>query len=657
MNEIASQTRNQPRANTLPASSILQRKCECGSHTVAGGECVECSKREHGLQRKTNEGFSSGRGNTLSGISLQRKLTIGASDDPLEQEADRVADQVMAKPTHSALSDTPLRIQRYSGQTTGDMNTAPASVDRVLASSGRPLEPALRQDMEQRFGHDFSQVRVHSDDAAEQSARHMNARAYTVGHNIVFGAGQYAPGTAEGKRLVTHELTHVVQQGRSMGERIQCAPGEAATFSAKTLEPLENVAQRIARLAAGDTGSAMSKFNLKGGPDKVISVVRNMRTGQIYVGLNTGPPANVTEVIRKATAAQKARIAAKEVNVVQTSAIAIEGGHAEVNALNKAIAQEESALRRAMTEAELGATFEMHNVWLSGERKLTTAPRCEHCARITRSVAVTESLFKVEGGVSGEINVPQRGKAVKSGGKIVEAEAIHGEISVRKPPVKPPTTVPEQVPETVPKVEVPGVPSVGRLKGLGKSLLKGAVAGLVPGPDDIPDVVLSLADRAAAVEAIRRIQVKFAKEGFAKGVAAGVMWWSEEEVRLNLKNRVTPFRIQGLEDPAGFLGLTYILRLAEAYENYAIDRGYQFGTSHTLEWKKVMRDIGFGFLAERGYHYGEDPGVLFENEFIKDLAYALRPITDPIADEAIEKGEERRRQKWIEDKANSQIYE
>src|SRR2546423_13678847 len=92
------------------------------------------------------------------------------------------------------------------------MDGAPASVDRALASPGRPLEPALRQDMEQRFGYDFSRVRVHSGAAAEQSAQDVNAHAYTVGHNMVFGAGRFAPGTHEGRRLMAHELTHVVQQ-------------------------------------------------------------------------------------------------------------------------------------------------------------------------------------------------------------------------------------------------------------------------------------------------------------------------------------------------------------------------------------------------------------------------------------------------------------
>jgi len=171
---------------------ILQRQCSACGQEIAGGECVECGKTK-------------GR--------LQRKLKIGATNDPLELEADRVADQVMAAPAHSIDGGTPLRIQRFTGQTDrqADM-TAPASVDRVLPSPGRPLEPGLQQDMGQRFGHDFSQVRVHTGVAAERSAREVNANAYTVGHNIVFGAGQYVPASQGGRRLLAHELTHVLQQ-------------------------------------------------------------------------------------------------------------------------------------------------------------------------------------------------------------------------------------------------------------------------------------------------------------------------------------------------------------------------------------------------------------------------------------------------------------
>ena len=165
---------------------------------------------------------TSGRANHL----LQAKLSIGASHDPLEQEADRVADQVLAAPADSTVRSAAPHIQRFTGQATGQTDTASASVDRVLSSSGRPLEPALQQDMEQRFGHDFSRVRVHSDAAAEQSARDVNAHAYTVGHQMVFGAGRFAPATRAGRRLIAHELTHVVQQSGADGIRADQSKGK-----------------------------------------------------------------------------------------------------------------------------------------------------------------------------------------------------------------------------------------------------------------------------------------------------------------------------------------------------------------------------------------------------------------------------------------------
>jgi hypothetical protein len=169
----------------------LQRKCACGSTPGPTGECEACKKKR---------------------LGLQTKLAINHPGDIYEQEADRIADQVMAAPPHSRISGVGRRIQRFSGQSNGHADAAPASVDQALASRGSPLESVLRQDMEQRFGHDFSRVRVHSDAAASQSALDVNAHAYTVGNNIVFGAGRFAPGTRTGQHLLAHELTHVTQQ-------------------------------------------------------------------------------------------------------------------------------------------------------------------------------------------------------------------------------------------------------------------------------------------------------------------------------------------------------------------------------------------------------------------------------------------------------------
>jgi lipoprotein-anchoring transpeptidase ErfK/SrfK len=103
-----------------------------------------------------------------------------------------------------------------------------SSVDQVLSSAGHPLTPETRDFFESRFGTDFSTVRVHTDAGAERSAEEMGARAYSVGQNIVFGSGQFVPETHDGKHLLAHELTHVVQQSAGVPTSLQRAPDEQA---------------------------------------------------------------------------------------------------------------------------------------------------------------------------------------------------------------------------------------------------------------------------------------------------------------------------------------------------------------------------------------------------------------------------------------------
>jgi hypothetical protein len=104
-----------------------------------------------------------------------------------------------------------LTLQRRAADQT-EASTVPPVVHDVLRSPGQPLDAATRAFMEPRFGHDFSEVRVHTDAKAAESARAVNALAYTVGRDVVFGVGQYAPTSGAGRRLMAHELAHVMQQ-------------------------------------------------------------------------------------------------------------------------------------------------------------------------------------------------------------------------------------------------------------------------------------------------------------------------------------------------------------------------------------------------------------------------------------------------------------
>lgn len=154
---------------------------------------------------------------------LQRKLEVGAVDDPLEHEADRMAEHVMRMPSAAAIAPSTgmpglqrksigARASRLSSSPHDSGTTAPPIVQEVLRSPGRPLDKSTRSFMEDRFASDFSDVRIHIDSQAAQSAAAVQARAYTVGNNVVFGAGKFAPNSHEGKHLIAHELTHVLQQ-------------------------------------------------------------------------------------------------------------------------------------------------------------------------------------------------------------------------------------------------------------------------------------------------------------------------------------------------------------------------------------------------------------------------------------------------------------
>lgn len=167
---------------------------------------------------------------------IQAKLAISQPGDPDEEEADRVAEQVMRKEEPVSIGSSPSAIQRKCAACESRGTTCPKCEEEqtiqhkenpgpaahanppahsqiaTLRGGGQPLPPSARAFFEPRFGQDFSGVRVHTDEQAAESALAMNALAYTVGSNVVFGAGQYAPGMARGRELLAHELTHVVQQ-------------------------------------------------------------------------------------------------------------------------------------------------------------------------------------------------------------------------------------------------------------------------------------------------------------------------------------------------------------------------------------------------------------------------------------------------------------
>lgn len=191
-NQMVTATKLPGQALKSPGRQFLQRACACGRQSGAGGECTECRNKRLGLQRQ-------------------------------------------------AVND--------SGPA-----TAPPIVHEVLRSPGQPLDVATRAYMEPRFGQDFSWVRVHNGEKAAASAAAVDALAYTIGQEVVFGAEQYAPGTSAGRRLIAHELTHVVQQGTDWqgGSTLRIGP-PGDTF--------EQAAQRAANNFPAVLGNRMAAQN------------------------------------------------------------------------------------------------------------------------------------------------------------------------------------------------------------------------------------------------------------------------------------------------------------------------------------------------------------------------------------------------------------
>lgn len=280
-------------------------------------------------------GLASGTGSLLE----RQPLMVNTPGDRYEQEADRVADAVIR-------NGDPDR-QRQTA--TGSRKTAPAHGGIAHETSllidgmkqhGQPLKTSTRDFFANRFGHDFSQVRIHADQVAVTSARELGALAYTAGNHIVFGQGQYDPDNLAGLRLMAHELTHVLQQAKSPEKRnliIQrqesatppvplvvpdwrgdLSPMLASTFGSTTLEGFALGSDTIPEQAKQDLRQtarnilyflthqySRSTVEVTGHSDTVDTPERNLKLGlgranavQSFL-LDEGIPANKIEIATK----------------------------------------------------------------------------------------------------------------------------------------------------------------------------------------------------------------------------------------------------------------------------------------------------------------------------------------------------------------------
>ena len=202
---------------------------------------------------------------------IQPKLSISQSGDPFEQEADRIAASVMRMPLPSpkvnpGSAQAPV-VQRACKECDKEIHRKGASETAVEdaelrhpSGKGQPLPESERSFFEPRFGQDFTRVRIHADDESAEAAHSINALAYTMGTDVVFGEGQYRPGTAHGRKLLAHELAHTIQQGHTTTPVVQRTIGDghdltAARFSGNAT--LEAVYDNERLLKKGDKGTAV----------------------------------------------------------------------------------------------------------------------------------------------------------------------------------------------------------------------------------------------------------------------------------------------------------------------------------------------------------------------------------------------------------------
>jgi hypothetical protein len=224
---------------------------------------------------------------------------VSRPGDPREREADRAAHAALSgreRPSVSPLSRSEEQSAPPAAQTASRQTAIPTS------SSGAPLEPSVCREMESRFGHDFSRVRVHDDTAAAAAASAMGANAYTYGRDIVFDAGRYAPATKQGRELIAHELAHVVQQrdGASMIQR-EDKPGAKEKPAAKAKvdvsivlseEPQDmaegrSYAKTVLRVT--DVDDAAAKLKALGAPVGTLYVVSHSNSaGQVQFNSSIG---------------------------------------------------------------------------------------------------------------------------------------------------------------------------------------------------------------------------------------------------------------------------------------------------------------------------------------------------------------------------------
>lgn len=211
MNQQAvTKTHQQTTTVTPVTSGILQRKCACGQQTITGGECAECNKSRLPLQRRATSQAGSSPPPTLSAApSSQNQIPRSAIHTSAGSHLGSDFSQVRVS-NNEQQENRPCvtRGEQAKGGGQGSSHNQPRTLDEIgqqLSAASQPIDSRTRSFMEDRFGADFSGVRVHTNQEAQLAADVLRAEAFTIGTHIFFARGRFNPETTEGKFLLAHE--------------------------------------------------------------------------------------------------------------------------------------------------------------------------------------------------------------------------------------------------------------------------------------------------------------------------------------------------------------------------------------------------------------------------------------------------------------------
>jgi hypothetical protein len=235
---------------TAKGHRAVDRRGKSAPHDLPSSDPIGFADRGRGFDRQNGAAWNFGTVPLRAATNrpsaavpllgrLQTKLVVGTAGDRFEQEADSIADQAVSTSQGGpVVGISPLRISRKCDACMEEeselrrkpdgFGQADESADELvpgaLASPGKALDQSTRHMMESRIGFDFSRVRIHSDPTAAAAADRLSAQAFTVGTHIAFAQGRHRPDTAEGRHLLAHELTHVVQQSGGSREVATTTP-------------------------------------------------------------------------------------------------------------------------------------------------------------------------------------------------------------------------------------------------------------------------------------------------------------------------------------------------------------------------------------------------------------------------------------------------